>query len=192
MIYDNNTSLMISPGLSAEQLGAYMEGNLNDTEQAYVETILNDDPQAAQLYTDVNETQIDWDANIYDEYPDFDNTFKMPEIDMQDYENYHDTSVDNVPLQPGHPDDLTSKGVTDGTDMSTTDEPHETTHETFEDNNFDETNENEIDEEPLSTINTDPSESSSQPTPTALETDETGITGHEEGIDVDGTDGMTF
>lgn len=95
MIHDNDTSLMIVPGLSAEQLGAYMEGNLTDAERTAVENTLHDNPDAVGLIADINDTTIDWTDSIYDDYPDFDDNFHMPVIDAADYnDDLHDVSAD--------------------------------------------------------------------------------------------------
>lgn len=79
---------MVSNGLSAEQLGAYMEGNLPENEMVEVENMINDDPQIAELYEDVNNTNIDWDADILEDYPDFEDNFDMPEVETTDYHNF--------------------------------------------------------------------------------------------------------
>ena len=75
-----DTSLMITPQLSAEQMGAYMEGTLPPEEQMQVQTLIEGDPELSELYTDITTTPIDWSADIYEDYPDFDLSFQLPVI----------------------------------------------------------------------------------------------------------------
>ena len=71
---------MLTPGLSAEQLGAYMEGNLSPHEAAHVKSLIDNDPSLQQLYDDIT-SPISWSDDIYDDFPDFDATFVMPEVE---------------------------------------------------------------------------------------------------------------
>lgn len=98
MIPNTANEAMVSNGLSAEQLGAYMEGNLPENEMAEVENMINDDPQIAELYDDVNNTQIDWSADILEDYPDFEDNFEMPAVETDDYHSFQlaDNGLDSM------------------------------------------------------------------------------------------------
>lgn len=77
-----------SPAISEEILGAYLEGNLSEYETQRVERILECDDYLDALVDEIaveNLTILDTDANsspsIYDENPNFDFDFELPEVE---------------------------------------------------------------------------------------------------------------
>jgi hypothetical protein len=77
-----------SPTISEEILGAYLEGNLSEYETQRVERILECDDYLDGLVDEIaveNLTILDTDADsspsIYDENPNFDLDFELPEVE---------------------------------------------------------------------------------------------------------------
>lgn len=71
----------VNPSLSAEMLGAYLEGNLSDNENALVHDIISNDSELSSIASDVVEFETDWNANIYEDYPEFNDMFSIPVIE---------------------------------------------------------------------------------------------------------------
>jgi len=55
---------------SAERLGAYLDGNMSEGDRHQFELDMQNDPELAELAKD--DIFVDWDADISDDYPDFD------------------------------------------------------------------------------------------------------------------------
>ena len=77
-----------SPAISEEILGAYLEGNLSEYETQRVEHILEYDDDLGGLVDEIaveNLSVLDTDADsspsIYDENPNFDMDFELPEVE---------------------------------------------------------------------------------------------------------------
>lgn len=77
-----------SPAISEEILGAYLEGNLSAYETQRVEHILECDDDLDALVDEIaveNLTMLDTDADsspsVYDENPNFDFDFELPEVE---------------------------------------------------------------------------------------------------------------
>ena len=77
-----------SPAISEEILGAYLEGNLSEYETQRVEHILECDDDLDALVDEIaveNLTMLDTDADsspsVYDENPNFDFDFELPEVE---------------------------------------------------------------------------------------------------------------
>lgn len=69
--------------ISEEMLGAYLEGNLSLEESRYVEDMLGKDDDLQAFVGDVTTLDVDNEVSIYDECPDFDTMFELPEILME-------------------------------------------------------------------------------------------------------------
>ena len=77
-----------SPAISEEILGAYLEGNLSEYETQRVEHILECDDDLDALVDEIaveNLTMLDTNADsspsVYDENPNFDFDFELPEVE---------------------------------------------------------------------------------------------------------------
>lgn len=77
-----------SPAISEEILGAYLEGNLSEYETQRVEHILECDDDLDVLVDEIaveNLTMLDTNADsspsVYDENPNFDFDFELPEVE---------------------------------------------------------------------------------------------------------------
>lgn len=69
--------------ISEEMLGAYLEGNLPLEEARYVENLIGEDDDLQAFVGDVTTLDVDNEVSIYDECPDFDTVFELPEILME-------------------------------------------------------------------------------------------------------------
>lgn len=69
--------------VSEEMLGAYLEGNLSLEESRYVEDLIGNDDDLQAFVGDVTTLDVDNEVSIYDECPDFDTVFELPEILME-------------------------------------------------------------------------------------------------------------
>ena len=69
--------------ISEEMLGAYLEGNLSLEESRYVEDMIGKDDDLQAFVGDVTMLDVDNEVSIYDECPDFDTVFELPEILME-------------------------------------------------------------------------------------------------------------
>ena len=69
--------------ISEEMLGAYLEGNLSLEESRYVEDLIEKDNDLQAFVEDVTMLDVDNEVSIYDECPDFDTVFELPEILME-------------------------------------------------------------------------------------------------------------
>lgn len=101
-----DTSLMITPQVSAEQLGAYMEGTLPLDEQVQMQTLIDSDPELNELYTDITTTPVDWSADIYEDYPDFDQSFQLPVVDDADEASNSDADFFNEDVYGDFPEEV--------------------------------------------------------------------------------------
>lgn len=77
-----------SPAISEEILGAYLEGNLSAYETQRVERILEYDDELDALVDEIAvenlailDTDADSSPSIYDENPNFDMNFALPEVE---------------------------------------------------------------------------------------------------------------
>ena len=73
--------LELSPNME-RMLSAYLEGSLSPDEVARVEQLIASNEELSEVIDIVNEVDdtIDVHASIYDDYPDFDQTFRLPEL----------------------------------------------------------------------------------------------------------------
>ena len=73
--------LELSPNME-RMLSAYLEGSLSPDEVARVEQLIASNEELSEVIDIVNEVDdtIDVNASIYDDYPDFDQTFRLPEL----------------------------------------------------------------------------------------------------------------
>ncbi len=73
--------LELSPNME-RMLSAYLEGSLTPDEVARVEQLIASNEELSEVIDIVNEVDdtIDVNASIYDDYPDFDQTFRLPEL----------------------------------------------------------------------------------------------------------------
>lgn len=73
--------LELSPNME-RMLSAYLEGSLSPDEVARVEQLIASNEELSEAIDIVNEVDdtIDVHASIYDDYPDFDQTFRLPEL----------------------------------------------------------------------------------------------------------------
>ena len=101
-----DTSLMITPQVSAEQLGAYMEGTLPLDEQVQMQTLIDSDPELNELYTDITTTPVDWSADIYEDYPDFDQSFQLPVVDDANEASNSDADFFNEDVYGDFPEEV--------------------------------------------------------------------------------------
>ena len=66
--------------ISEEMLGAYLEGNLSVEDSAKVESLLDSDASFREFVDDVTSLELDPTRSIYNEYPNFDLDFQLPEL----------------------------------------------------------------------------------------------------------------
>lgn len=76
--------------VSEEMLGAYLEGNLSLEESRYVEDLIGKDEDLQAFVGDVTTLDVDNGVSIYDECPDFDAAFELPQVAT----DYSDGSAD--------------------------------------------------------------------------------------------------
>ena len=76
--------------ISEEMLGAYLEGNLSLEESRYVEDMIGKDDDLQAFVGDVTMLDVDNEVSIYDECPDFDAAFELPQVAT----DYSDGSTD--------------------------------------------------------------------------------------------------
>lgn len=67
-------------GLYAETLGAYMEGKLSKGEMSLMDKVVNNDSDVHEIFEEIQTTDINWNDNIRDDFPDFENRFTLPHI----------------------------------------------------------------------------------------------------------------
>ena len=77
-----------SPTISEEILGAYLEGNLSEYETRLVENVLECDDDLDALVDEIAveelsmlDTDADSSPSVYDENPNFDFDFELPEVE---------------------------------------------------------------------------------------------------------------
>ena len=73
--------------ISPEMVGAYIEGNLSETEMVTFENLMKNDSELRNMVEDVRDLEVDMEASINEDYPDFMNTFELPlvaDIDISD------------------------------------------------------------------------------------------------------------
>lgn len=76
--------------ISEEMLGAYLEGKLSLEESRYVEDLIGKDDDLQAFVGDVTTLDVDNEVSIYDECPDFDAAFELPQVAT----DYSDGSAD--------------------------------------------------------------------------------------------------
>lgn len=76
--------------VSEEMLGAYLEGNLSLDESRYVENLIGKDDDLQAFVGDVTTLDVDNGVSIYDECPDIDAAFELPQVAT----DYSDGSAD--------------------------------------------------------------------------------------------------
>ncbi len=76
--------------VSEEMLGAYLEGNLSLEESRYVEDLIGKDEDLQAFVGDVTTLDVDNGVSIYDECPDFNAAFELPQVAT----DYSDGSAD--------------------------------------------------------------------------------------------------
>ncbi len=66
--------------ISEEKLGAYIEGNLSQSDALYIEELIKTDSILRDFVDEVSLEDVDTGVTVYDENPNFDNDFILPEI----------------------------------------------------------------------------------------------------------------
>ncbi len=66
--------------ISEEMLGAYLEGNLSQYEMNCIESVIQSNSSLADFVNEISVEDMDLDVSIYDEIPNFDNFFELPQI----------------------------------------------------------------------------------------------------------------
>ena len=86
--------------ISPEMVGAYIEGNLSETEMRTFENLMKNDSELRNMVEDVRDLEVDMEASINEDYPDFMNTFELPlvaDIDSLDSLEVVDYDIEVVP-----------------------------------------------------------------------------------------------
>ena len=94
----NNVDLL---PISEDVLGAYLEGTLSPEEATRVEQLIHSDSTLSELVDIVNEVDasIEPGDSIYDEYPHFDETFRLPAIPVEiEFDEDDITPIDMVDM----------------------------------------------------------------------------------------------
>ena len=73
-----------------EMLGAYLEGKLSLEESRYVEDLIGKDDDLQAFVGDITMLDVDNEVSVYDECPDFDTVFELPQVAT----DYSDGSAD--------------------------------------------------------------------------------------------------
>ena len=68
--------------ISEEMLGAYLEGNLPLEEARYVENLIVEDDDLQAFVGDLTTLDVNNEASVYDECPDFDAAFGLPYVEV--------------------------------------------------------------------------------------------------------------
>ena len=68
--------------ISEEMLGAYLEGNLSLEEARYVENLIGEDDDLQTFVGDLTTLDVNNEASVYDECPDFDAAFELPQVEV--------------------------------------------------------------------------------------------------------------
>lgn len=68
--------------ISEEMLGAYLEGNLSLEEARYVENLIGEDDDLQTFVGDLTTLDVNNEASVYDECPDFDAAFELPHVEV--------------------------------------------------------------------------------------------------------------
>lgn len=68
--------------ISEEMLGAYLEGNLPLEEARYVENLIGEDDDLQAFVGDLTTLDMDNEVSVYDDYPDFDAAFELPQVEV--------------------------------------------------------------------------------------------------------------
>lgn len=88
--------------ISEEKLGAYIEGNSPQNEMEYIESVIQNNSSLADFVNEISVEDIDLDVSIYDEIPNFDNEFVLPEIPI-DLDNTIDLEINPFEMLPSFP-----------------------------------------------------------------------------------------
>lgn len=108
--------------ISPEMIGAYLEGKLSGEELKTFEKLMTTNPELSNMVDDIRGLEMDVEASIGEDYPDFMDSFELPlvaDLDAQDSLDVVDydielTLADN-PEQPA-------------TDNNVVDTPEDTDH----------------------------------------------------------------
>jgi hypothetical protein len=132
----------------AERLSAYLEGNLSKEERRQMELDIQNDSELAELAID--DISVDWDADISDDYPDFDwqNDGELDElIDLFDA---------NEPNDPFEFDDEDLEDIIDDDEIeSVLDEKQEDVDGIGDEDYIDNTDDQDDDDDPSDDDETD-------------------------------------
>lgn len=64
--------------VSPEMVGAYLEGNLSGEELKTFEKLIATNPELSNMVDDIRGLEMDMEASISEDYPDFMETFELP------------------------------------------------------------------------------------------------------------------
>lgn len=64
--------------ISPEMIGAYLEGNLSGEELKTFEKLIATNPELSNMVDDIRGLEMDMEASISEDYPDFMETFELP------------------------------------------------------------------------------------------------------------------
>ena len=68
--------------ISEEMLGADLEGNLSLEEARYVENLIGEDDDLQTFVGDLTTLDVNNEASVYDDYPDFDAAFELHHVEV--------------------------------------------------------------------------------------------------------------